>query len=160
MRSFVISDIIKCNLTLRMMFCRFCWSSLRLNASAKRRGNYGSLCARLNRGSPVLRGTRRSDSFSHNHVATESTGDPVTTYNVLRGTTSGGESSTPLAAVAASTCTTVCTYVDTTVVGGSTYFYEISATNSGGTSAPGGETSTTIPFFVPAIPAKPTVVGK
>ena len=88
------------------------------------------------------------------------TGDPVTTYNVLRGTTSGGESSTPLAAVAASTCTTVCTYVDTTVVGGSTYFYEISATNSGGTSAPGGETSTTIPFFVPAIPAKPAVVGK
>ena len=88
------------------------------------------------------------------------TGDPVATYNVLRGTTSGGESSTPIGAVAASACTASCTYVDGTVIGGTTYFYEITATNSGGTSAPSPEVSFPVPFFPPATPAKPTVTGK
>jgi len=92
--------------------------------------------------------------------APNTTGDPVTTYNVLRGTTSGGESSTPIGSVAASTCTaTTCTYIDSAVTGGATYFYEITATNSGGTSGPSPETTVTVPFFVPAVPAKPTAVA-
>lgn len=87
------------------------------------------------------------------------TGDPVTTYNVLRGTVSGAESSTPIGNVAASSCTTVCTYLDNAVVGGTTYFYTITATNSGGTSGPSPESSFSVPFFAPAVPAKPTVTG-
>jgi hypothetical protein len=103
--------------------------------------------------------------FAQTHSVTltwapNSTGDPVTTYNVLRGTTSGGESTTPIGTTAASTCTTSCTYVDSAVVGGTTYFYEITATNSGGTSGPSAETSVTVPFFVPAVPAKPTAAAK
>jgi hypothetical protein len=87
------------------------------------------------------------------------TGDPATTYNVLRGTASGAESSAPIGSVLASACTASCTYIDNAVVGGTTYFYEITATNSGGTSAPSLETSFSVPFFAPAAPAKPTVTG-
>jgi fibronectin type 3 domain-containing protein len=88
-----------------------------------------------------------------------STGDPVTTYNVLKGTTSGGESTTPVGSVAASACTTTCTYIDNAVVGGATYYYEITATNSAGTSSPSPEVTVTVPFFVPATPQKPTATA-
>ncbi len=103
--------------------------------------------------------------FAQTHSVTltwapNSTGDPVTTYNVLRGTTSGGESTTPIGTTAASTCTTSCTYVDTTVTGGATYFYEITATNSGGTSGPSPEVTVAVPFSIPTIPAKPTALAK
>lgn len=87
------------------------------------------------------------------------TGDPVATYNVLRGTTSGAESTTPIGTTAASTCAASCTYIDNAVTGGTTYFYEITATNSGGTSAPGPEVSVSVPLFPPATPAKPTAVA-
>lgn len=92
--------------------------------------------------------------------APNTTGDPVTTYNVLRGTATGAESTTPIGTVAASVCTASCTYVDGTVIGGSTYFYEITATNSGGTSGPSPETSFSVPFFIPSVPNKPTATGK
>jgi hypothetical protein len=85
------------------------------------------------------------------------TGDPVATYNVLRGPAAGAESSTPIGSVLASACTATCTYVDSAVVGGTTYYYEVTATNSGGTSGPSKEVSATVPYFPPAIPATPTV---
>lgn len=93
--------------------------------------------------------------------APNTTGDPVTTYNVLRGITSGGEGSTPISSVLASACTaTTCTYADGAVTGGQTYFYEITATNSGGTSGPSPEVTVNVPFFVPSVPSKPTAVAK
>lgn len=92
------------------------------------------------------------------------TGGAVTSYNVLKGTTAGGESTTPIGTVAASACTgtpATCTYVDTAnLVEGQTYYYEVTATNSTGTSGPSPEASATIPFSLPAIPAKPAVVVK
>lgn len=91
--------------------------------------------------------------------APNSTGDPVTTYNVLRGLASQAEGTTPIGTVAAATCTTSCTYTDTTVIGGTTYFYELTATNSGGTSGPSPEVSFSVPLFAPATPAKPAISG-
>jgi len=107
--------------------------------------------------------------FAQGHQATitwapntaTSTTDLPTQYNILRGTTSGGESATPIGNTLASACSpTTCTYIDSTVAGGQTYFYEITAQNSGGTSAPSPEVSVAIPLFPPGIPSKPTIVGK
>lgn len=69
----------------------------------------------------------------------------VCTYNVLRGASSGTE--TPLA----SGITTL-SYTDTTVTAGSTYYYEVSATNGIGTGAVSNEVKAVIP--VP--PSAPT----
>lgn len=102
--------------------------------------------------------------------ATNTTGAPPTSYNVLRGTATGAESTTPIGTVSATPallgaagCTaTICTYVDTAgLVEGQEYFYEITATGANGTSGPSPEVTATIPFSTaPVAPQKPTVVVK
>ena len=94
--------------------------------------------------------------------AANSAGAPVTTYNVLRGTASGAESSTPIGLVLASACAASCSYVDSVgLVEGQTYFYEITATGSAGTSGPSPEVTAFVPFSGPPNPpAKPTVEVK
>jgi hypothetical protein len=62
----------------------------------------------------------------------------ATSYNVYRGTTSGGESSTALA-----TGITTTTYTDSTAVNGTKYYYEVAAVNGSGTSAKSNEASAT-----------------
>jgi subtilase family serine protease len=59
-------------------------------------------------------------------------------YNIYRGTTSGGEGGTPLVSGITGT-----TYTDASVTNGTTYYYEVSATNSSGTSGLSGEVSAT-----------------
>jgi len=91
-------------------------------------------------------------------------GDPPTSFGVLRGTTSGGESTTPIGTVPFVTGQTSYTYTDqgsatNVLMGGATYFYEIEAINTGGTSV-GPEKSVTVPFFAPAAPSAPTLVAK
>ena len=61
----------------------------------------------------------------------------ATSYNVYRGTTSGGEGSTPVASIASTS------YTDTGLANGTKYYYKVSATNGGGTSAQSGEVSAT-----------------
>jgi hypothetical protein len=65
----------------------------------------------------------------------------VTGYNVYRGTTPGGELSTPLN----TTPLTGTTFQDTTVTPGSTYYYVVEAVNSAGSSGPSAEGSATAP---------------
>ena len=67
---------------------------------------------------------------------TASTG--ATSYNVYRGTTSGGESPTPIA-----TGITTTSYADTTVTNGVTYFYTVEAVDAAGVSGPSNEASAT-----------------
>jgi len=68
----------------------------------------------------------------------------ATSYNIYRGTSAGGESSTPIATGVAGT-----TYTDTTVVAGTTYYYYVTAVgptggeSSGTTEASGTPTSST-----------------
>lgn len=69
--------------------------------------------------------------------ATDATHDPATGYNVLRGTASGAEAQ--YAVVNAPTVQ----FTDTAGVGGTTYFYEIVAFNSGGSAGPSNETNAT-----------------
>jgi len=66
----------------------------------------------------------------------------VVGYNVFRGTTSGGESTTPLN----STPINGTSYVDTNVTPEVTYYYYVTAVGSDGVqSAPSGETKATVP---------------
>lgn len=65
---------------------------------------------------------------------TASTG--AASYNVLRSTTSGSETSLASGLASAS-------YTDTGLTNGTTYYYEVSATNSSGTSANSAEASAT-----------------
>jgi fibronectin type 3 domain-containing protein len=63
-------------------------------------------------------------------------------YNVYRGTTSGGESSTPLN----STPVTGATFTDLSVTAGTTYYYVVTAVGSDDTQSPAsGESSTMVP---------------
>jgi fibronectin type 3 domain-containing protein len=59
------------------------------------------------------------------------------TFNVYRSTTPGGEGTTPLAVEIDGT-----SFVDTTAVGGNTYYYTVTATTDGGESAASAEQST------------------
>ncbi|HJZ99449.1 MAG TPA: glycoside hydrolase family 44 protein [Candidatus Solibacter sp.] len=60
----------------------------------------------------------------------------ATSYNVYRGTTPGGEGSTPIA-----TGITATTYTNTGLTNGTTYYYKVAAVNSAGTSAMSNEAS-------------------
>jgi len=61
----------------------------------------------------------------------------ATSYSIYRGTTSGGEGTTPVAT------TTTNSYTNTGLTNGTTYYYKVSATNSAGTSAQSSEVSAT-----------------
>ncbi len=65
----------------------------------------------------------------------------VTGYNVYRGTTPGGESSTPINA----TPVTATTYRDTTVTPGVTYYYTVVAVNASGSGQSSAEATATTP---------------
>jgi fibronectin type 3 domain-containing protein len=61
----------------------------------------------------------------------------ATSYNIYRGTTSGGEGSTPVGTATSNS------FTDTGLTNGTTYYYKVSATNSAGTSAQSSEVSAT-----------------
>ena len=62
----------------------------------------------------------------------------ATSYDIFRGTSAGGESTTPIA-----TGVTTTSYTDTGVSNGVTYFYEVEAVDVAGTSAYSNEVSAT-----------------
>jgi len=68
----------------------------------------------------------------------------ATSYNVYRGTTPGGESSTPIATGISGTA-----YTDSGLIGGTTYYYTVKAVNTGGMSAASNEASATANGIVP-----------
>jgi hypothetical protein len=63
------------------------------------------------------------------------------TYNIFRGTTSGGEGTTPINPSAVS----LLTYTDTNVTPGANYYYYVEAVDAGGSSVPSNEASAAIP---------------
>src|SRR5260370_4750339 len=64
-------------------------------------------------------------------------GATISGYNVYRGTTSGGEGTTPIATV------TTTSYTDSGLTNGQTYYYKVTAINSVGQSLPSNEASAT-----------------
>lgn len=65
----------------------------------------------------------------------------ITSNSVYRGTTSGGEGTTPYATIP----NPAITFTDSTVTPGATYFYQVTATNCGGESGRSTEVNATIP---------------
>jgi fibronectin type 3 domain-containing protein len=74
-------------------------------------------------------------------------GSPITGYNVYRGTTSGGESATPIA-----TGVTTTSFTDPSAVNGTTYYYTVAAVNAAGVSPQSNEASATPQATVPSAP--------
>jgi hypothetical protein len=75
----------------------------------------------------------------------------ATSYNVYRGTSSGGEGGTPI-----ETGITGTSYVDSTVTNGTTYYYKVAAVNTGGTSGLSNEASALPKVVPPNAPTSPT----
>ena len=69
-------------------------------------------------------------------------------YNVYRGLTAGGESTTPVV-----TGITATTYTNTGLTNGAKYYFKVAAVNAGGTSPLSGEASATPQVNAPAAPA-------
>jgi hypothetical protein len=69
-------------------------------------------------------------------LAWTAAGGTVTGYNILRGTSAGGESATPVANGVSAT-----TYADTSVTQGATYYYKVAAANSAGQGPLSNESS-------------------
>jgi len=70
----------------------------------------------------------------------------ATSYSIYRGTTSYGQSATPIA-----TGVTAATFLNTGLTKGTTYYYRVAAFNAGGNSAEGNQAAATPPT-APAIP--------
>lgn len=93
--------------------------------------------------------------------ATGTGGGSPSGFNVYRTTTSGGCST-----VTATGCTKVgstsastTTFTDTTVQGGTTYFWVVTAFNSTGESTPSNQVTATIPPDVPTAPSNLTITS-
>ena len=91
----------------------------------------------LHRRGIEAQGTQHGVTLTWTAPPVTATNGPATSYNVLRGTATGAE--TQLATVPAPALT----YLDTTGVQGTKYFYTVTATNAAGTSAPSNEASAT-----------------
>jgi len=90
---------------------------------------------------PVLPGTpanfsAAAKSNAEIDLAWSAAGGTVTGYNILRGTSAGGESATPVASGVSAT-----TYADTAVTQGKTYFYKVAAANGAGQGPASSEAS-------------------
>jgi fibronectin type 3 domain-containing protein len=94
---------------------------------------------------PTLTATAAGSAINLGWTVPDNGGSAITGYQVLRGTTAGGE--TTLATLPA----TATSYSDTTGTGGTTYFYRVVALNSVGTGDPSNEVSAT-PSTAPAAP--------
>jgi subtilisin family serine protease len=86
---------------------------------------------------PTVTATAESRGVQLSWAVPATGGAPITGYNILRGTTTGGES--PLTPVSSTTTS----FTDTSRVNGTQYFYEVSAANGTGTSSPSSEQSAT-----------------
>ena len=91
---------------------------------------------------PPVAPTIFSVTTAYGQISLTWSGGTATNYTVKRSTTSGAEMNLAT--------TTSTTYTDTSVVNGTTYYYEVSAANAYGTSSNSAEVSATPPVPPPA----------
>jgi hypothetical protein len=77
-------------------------------------------------------------------------GAAISGYSIYRGTSPGGENSTPVAANVTTT-----SFTDTGLANGTTYYYKVAAVNAAGTSSQSGEASAT-----PRAPSAAAYIGR
>ena len=85
---------------------------------------------------PTLTATGGKAQVSLSWTTPATGGTPITGWTIYRSTASGAEQ--PIQTIATGT-----SYVDNTVTGGTTYYYEVAAINRNGTGAPSSEASAT-----------------
>jgi fibronectin type 3 domain-containing protein len=95
---------------------------------------------------PALSATASDDHVDLSWTVPSNGGAPIESYEVYRGDASGS------ATFYATVDDSVTSYQDTSVVTGSTYWYEVAATNSVGTGSRSNEVSATIPEPPPPPP--------
>ena len=101
--------------------------------------NYITFATGSGGGNPPPAPTGLSATSGSGNVALGWTGSTgATSYNVYRGTSSGGESSTAIA-----TGLTSATYTDSAVTGGTAYYYKVAAVDASGASALSNEANAT-----------------
>lgn len=93
--------------------------------------------------------TAQSHSATLIWAWTQGTGDPATGFHVQRSATVSG----PFTILATIPSITTLTYIDTTVIGGQTYTYMVTAFNSGGESVPSNLVTCVVPFQAPTPPS-------
>ena len=107
----------------------------------------------------ALAATAGSGSVSLTWTAPASNGgSAVTSYNVYRGTSAGGEGSTAVGTVNGTTLS----FTDTGLTNGTTYYYTLKAVNSAGTSSASNEanaTPTAVTATAPTAPQSLTAAG-
>src|ERR1019366_1330835 len=96
--------------------------------------------------------TRRSSDLNAQVLLSWTASSGATSYNVLRGTASGG----PYSSIA--TGVTTASYTDTTVTNGTPYYYVVQAVNSNGASGNSNQASTT-PTGPPVAPTNLTATA-
>ena len=79
----------------------------------------------------------------------QGTGDPATGFHIQRSQVTGG----PYAVIATVPSSSTLTFIDSSVVGGQTYFYVVTAFNGGGDSLPSNQVTCNIPFQPPMAPS-------
>ena len=91
--------------------------------------------------------TCRAQSHSVVLNWTPSVSPTVINYQVFRGVTSGGEGSTPIATSVAAGCTnqTTCTFTDSSILAGQTFYYFVESYDGTNLSVPSNEVSGTVP---------------
>ena len=101
---------------------------------------------------PVLSGTATPGMNALSWTTPADGGSSITDYSLLRGTSSGGESATPIYTALANA------YSDVGLVSGTTYYYEVYATNIDGSSADSNEVTLTFIGALGGLPnaAQPT----
>ncbi|HEY2044413.1 MAG TPA: fibronectin type III domain-containing protein [Jatrophihabitans sp.] len=99
----------------------------------------------------TLSATAGSGSVNLSWTAPSSDGgSAITSYSLYRGTTAGGEASTPVA-----TNVSTNNFTDTGLVNGTKYFYTVAAINSAGPSPRSNEASATPTVTQPTVPSAP-----
>ena len=97
---------------------------------------------------PVVTATAGNASVQLSWSAPSNGGSAITGYNVYRGTSPGGESSTAIASPSSTS------YNDTGLTNGTTYYYKVSAVNGVGEGSQSNEASAT-----PVAPCVPTTTA-
>jgi hypothetical protein len=96
----------------------------------------------------VIPAQAQSVTLNWNASAVDATNAAATSYQVWRGTVAGGETLLTSAGTGGNVGLAL-TFTDSSVVPGTTYFYEVFALNSFGVSLASNEVSATIPSAVP-----------
>lgn len=124
--------------------CAFCLTLLVLVAALFLQGCGGS--GNGGRGTPPAAPTGLTATAGTGQVSLSwTTSSGATTYNVFRGTTSGG----PYSQIGTSVTSN---YIDNNVTGGTKYYYVVTAANSSGQSGDSNEAAATPTAAVPAAP--------